>query len=194
VCNFEKRWTAVRSQGVLAMDEEHGGADIPNGILMLQPNRERLGMTTNAKLRLWLSTLIVAATAVACSSCGSPTAPSSGATVSIENFTATYFFGHPANPGTFVYDGSMRVREVGGVAATITGLTLTVIETQQSRNYSPTDMLGTSMLPANGVLPSSVFILSGVTVPAGQLTVRVTYVGADGRTGTAQATATAKLW
>ncbi len=143
--------------------------------------------------RLFAAALIV----VAAAACGdsddgpaSPSPPPSGsATLVIENFTAT----STAGPGgTFNYRASLRVRETGGAAATITGVTLTMTQTSGvsvSQDVAASQAFPSATVTANGTLDSVTLAVDTVPIAASQLGVRITYTSPSGATSTVSASA-----
>lgn len=143
---------------------------------------------------VWTRLLPILLVVVAAAACGdsddSPTSPSAGsATLVIENFTAT----STAGPGgTSNYRASLRLRETGGAAATISGVTLTMTQTSGvavSQDVPPAQAFPATTVAANGTLDSNMLAVNAVPVAASQLAVRVTFTGVNGATGTVQATA-----
>jgi hypothetical protein len=116
----------------------------------------------------------------------SPTPTGRAAVIVIENFVAT---ASPPAGGVVTYTVSLRLRETAGVAATLTGVTLTLTTTTGgtiSRDYAPTDAFGTNRIAANGSLTSSTFTLAGPPVMASSLAARVAFTDDNGNAGTAQ--------
>jgi hypothetical protein len=109
------------------------------------------------------------------------------AVVIIENFTATSTGG---SGGTFNYRASLRLRETGGASATITGVSLTLTQSTGvtvSRDVPPADAFPSVTLAAGGTLDSNTLSVGGAPIQASQLSVRITFTGANGGTGTVQA-------
>jgi hypothetical protein len=123
----------------------------------------------------------------------SPTPPTgtAGSTVLvIENFTATSTAG---TGGTFTYRASLRLRETGGGAATITGVTLTLTQPSGvtvSQDVSPADAFPGTTVAANGTLTSNTLSVSNAPLQASQVAVRITFTGTVGASSTVQSTAT----
>ena len=126
----------------------------------------------------------------------SPTAPTpppgtAGSTVLvIENFTATSTAGVA---GTFNYRASLRLRETGGGAATITGVTLTLTQTSGvtvSQDVSPAEAFPGTVVAANGTLMSNTLSVNNAPLQASQVAVRIAFTGTGGASSTVQATAT----
>lgn len=121
---------------------------------------------------------------------GSPTSPSpSGraASIAIESFVAT---ATPTSSGTITYTVSLTLRETAGVAATLSGVTLTVTTTSGatlSRDYSAAEAFGTNRIAANGTVPSMNVSFSGPPVSASSLAARVSFTDDNGNSGSAQA-------
>ena len=114
-------------------------------------------------------------------------APVGAAALRIENFSATVTQG----TASVTYRASLTLRETGGVAATVTGVTLTLTQTSgatASSEVAPADAFTTTTVPANGTLPSRTLSITTPPVQASQLTARITFTDANGRTGTVQAT------
>ena len=108
--------------------------------------------------------------------------------VAIENFVVT---GAAGGGGTFNYRASMRLRESGGGAATITGVTLTMTTTSGitvSQEVAPSQAFPTTTLAANSTLESNTLSINGAPVQASQLAVRITYTSASGASQSVQAT------
>ena len=105
----------------------------------------------------------------------------------IENFRATVTQG----AGSVTYRASLTLRETGGVAATVTGVMLTLTQTSggtASSEVAPAEAFETTTVPANGTLASRTLSITTPPVQASQLTARITFTDANGRTGTVQAT------
>ena len=156
---------------------------------------------SGSRVRARLFTLaLAAALAVACGDDDpSPTAPSptetpspapapaGQAALAIENFVATVTPG----TGTVTYRASLTLRETGGVAATVTGVTLTLTQTTggtASSEVPPTDAFTSTAIAANGTLASRSLSITTPPVQASQLTARITFTDANGRTGAVEAT------
>lgn len=110
--------------------------------------------------------------------------------VVIENFTAT---SSAAGGGTFNYRASLRLRETGGAAATITGVSVTLTQTSGvtvTQDVAPADAFPATTVAANGTLTSNTLSVSGVPIQASQVAVRITYTTATGTTTTVQASTT----
>lgn len=133
---------------------------------------------------------MMAALALACGDDDddSPTGPSGGSAVlAIENFTATSTAGAG---GTSNYRTSLRLRETGGAAATITGVTLTVVQSSgvtAARDVPPADAFATTMVAANGTLDSNMLSVSNVPIQASQLRVRIAYSSPNGTSSAVEA-------
>ena len=111
------------------------------------------------------------------------------AALGIENFTAT---STPGAGGTFNYRASLRVRETGGGAATITVLSLTLTQASGltvTRDVAAEEAFPATTIAANGTLDSNTLSVSGAPIQATQLAVRITFTNATGTSGTVQATA-----
>jgi hypothetical protein len=123
---------------------------------------------------------------------GSPTSPTPtgrAAVIAIENFVATA--SAPSAAGVVTYTVSLTLRETAGVAATLSGITLTLTTTSGatlSRDHSATEAFGTNQIAANGTLPSMNVSFTGPPVMASSLSARITFTDDNGNTGTAQAT------
>jgi hypothetical protein len=116
----------------------------------------------------------------------SPTPTGRAAVIVIENFAAT---ASPPSGGVVTYTVSLTLRETAGVAATLSGVTLTLTTTTGgtiSRDYSATDAFGTNRIAANGTLPSNTFTLAGPPVNASSLAARVPFTDDNGNAGAAQ--------
>lgn len=132
--------------------------------------------------------VLLAVSLVACGDDAPPAGPSPApgtATLVIENFTAS------STPGSagFNYRASLRLRETGGAAATITGLTLTVTQTSGvtiSQDVAPTQAFPETTVAANGTLDSNTLSVTGAPIQATQLVVRITYTGASGGSRTVE--------
>ena len=116
----------------------------------------------------------------------SPTPAGRAAVIVIENFVAT---ASPPSGGVITYTVSLTLRETAGVAATLSGVTLTLTTTTGgtiSRDYSAADAFSTNRIAANGTLPSNRFTLSGPAVNASSLAARVPFTDDNGNAGAAQ--------
>jgi hypothetical protein len=142
-----------------------------------------------------LPLLLAASIVAACGDDDPPASPSpppgtsGSAALSIENFTAT---STPGAGGTFNYRASLRLRETGGGAATLTGLSLTLTQTSGvtvTREVTAAEAFPATTVAANGTLDSNTLSVSGAPIQASQLAVRITFTGTGGTTGTVQATA-----
>lgn len=119
----------------------------------------------------------------------SPTSPTGrAAVIVVENFVAT---ASPPSGGQVTYTVSLILRETAGVAATLSGVTLTLTTTLGStisRDYSATDAFGTNRIAANGTLASRTFTLTGPPLMASSLAARVPFTDDNGNAGAAQGT------
>ena len=116
----------------------------------------------------------------------SPTPAGRAAVIVIENFAAT---ASPPSGGVVTYTVSLTLRETAGVAATLSGVTLTLTTTTGgtiSRDYAAADAFGTNRIAASGTLPSNTFTLSGPPVNASALAARVPFTDDNGNAGAAQ--------
>lgn len=118
----------------------------------------------------------------------SPSPPPGTATLVIETFTAT---STPGPGGTFNYRASLRLRETGGAAATLTGLTLTMTQASGltvSRDVAPADAFNATTVAANGTLDSNMLSVTGAPILATQLAAQITYTGPGAANATVQQT------
>jgi hypothetical protein len=117
----------------------------------------------------------------------SPT-PVSGAALVIENFTATSM---PGPAGTFNFRASLRLRETAGIAATLTGVSLTLTQPSgvtPTREVAPAEAFPAAVVAANGTLDSNTLSVTNAPVQDSQLSVRITFRSSNGATRTVQAT------
>ncbi len=116
----------------------------------------------------------------------SPTPTGRAAVIVIENFAAT---ASPPSGGVITYAVSLTLRETAGVAATLSGVTLTLTTTTGgtiSRDYAATDAFGTNRIAASATLPSNTVTLSGPPVNASSLAARIPFTDDNGNAGAAQ--------
>ncbi len=142
--------------------------------------------------------IVITALAATCVACGNDAgdrpAPPAGPTptsraaavIVVENFLATEA---PAIVGQVTYTVSLTLRETAGIAATLSGVTLTLTTTSGStlsRDYSPAEAFGTNRITANGTLQSGSFSLTGPPLMPQSLAARVTFTDDNGNAGAAQ--------
>ena len=149
------------------------------------------GMSRPSSRSAWPMLVVVASLLTL--SCGdsddrptSPSATSASSALTIENFTATSTSG---GGGTFNYRTSLRLRETGGSAATITGVSLTLTQSSGvtvTRDVAPAEAFPTTTIAANGTLDSNILSVTGAPIQATQLAARITFAGTSGATGTVQ--------
>lgn len=141
-----------------------------------------------------IGVLIVMAAAIAGADCSGknklPTAPDIGAAaINLEPGTAMATKS-VAIEGPFTYNVSLRVRETGGVAATISQVTVTVTNVSGATVETPippADAFGTTRIQAHGTLTSTGIVVMGPLAMASELNVRVWFLDDHGNTGSAHA-------
>jgi len=142
--------------------------------------------------------LVACCISTACDKPKSPTAPSadSGAAVSLAPFNATVTF---AATGAVTYRVALTLRETAGINATISSVTITLVEHSGIRSTTlvpPTDAFPMTAIEGNGTLTSNsinvygppLFDLTGCCprYTVGQVVARVTFVDRNGNNGVAE--------
>lgn len=142
-----------------------------------------------------IALVLACCVSTACDDPKSPTAPSAGgrSAVSLAPFDASVTFGPT---GAITYRVVLTLRETAGVSATISSVTITLVEHSGVRSTTlvpPADAFQTTTVAGNGTLTSNAISVYGPPLfdltaccpryTVGQIVARVTFTDANGNDG-----------